>query len=211
MAVIEIFPTYIQHQSLNITDEEIKELKQFVYDLRDKQKNYKHHFLTPNSFSSYDTNRELHKLPIFRKLSTTFLKAATDLANETIKRSNKKKEYEIKDHYAAITAMWANIYKKGGRVLEHIHHGSTFAGIFYLQQNEKTGQTYFVDPLEYHKMIDVGIMNQNENHYQIAPTKTKDLVIWPAYMKHGAIPNDSDDEKVIISYNINFFSKVNNL
>lgn len=204
----KLFPTYVLHEHINLEDGELDKYKDLVYQLRQQDENYNPHFLTPDAWSSYSNHKELHKEPVFRKLTTTFLSACTRAAQETIRVSNGLDKFEIKDHTAHITNMWANIYGKGGRVLEHIHQGSTFAGLFYLNKPKDTAHTYYIDPLEYSKMMDVHILNNTTGQYKIIGAETGDLVIWPAYMKHGALVNESDEDKVIISFNCNFYSSI---
>lgn len=97
---------------------------------------------------------------------------------------------------------WAAVYPKGAWVPEHDHRPLHWSAAYYVKTQQEGGEIIFTDPKEY------ALANEPENTMwrgnNRSATKPTDgmLLVFPSYLKHQTAPNLSDDERVIISFNI---------
>ena len=101
---------------------------------------------------------------------------------------------------AKIKEMWLNIAKKGGYQEEHNHGSVMFSGVFYLQVNEESGYFQFINPLESEAIL-MGYSDIFQELYTIVP-KNGMIVLFPGWMRHKALPNRTDQDRISISFNI---------
>jgi uncharacterized protein (TIGR02466 family) len=204
----KIYPTHLYKTNLNegeniVTDNELLLYKKWIYDFRENSIRKQNHFLVPNSFSTHSFNKKLHNEKLFEPLAEKILFHTYKYFQLYVKDVdiNLYNNFNFNKVEFKIDEMWANIYPKGGSVREHIHAYTTFAGVFNLQV-PKDSQTYFIDPLEYHKMAGLEEWLGIKNNCKFSDPKEKDLYMWPGYVKHGAEVNQNEEDKIIISFNI---------
>jgi len=105
-------------------------------------------------------------------------------------------------------SIWYNIFKNGDRrgKHNHIHNNGVASGILYLKTPEDSGITRWYNPLE-KLMMACGC---NEKH----ATQTLDtnhhedqrpgrLVVFPPYVDHDVSTNNSKEDRVTLSFNVN--------
>lgn len=102
-----------------------------------------------------------------------------------------KLEHEVQD-----LCMWGNINGKGDFNFVHNHITTEldthlFSGVFYLKCNSNSGSLGFYHPNFF-------------NHYFKHEPSEKDLVLFPGYMPHYVLPNNSDDDRISIAFNFKF-------
>ena len=111
---------------------------------------------------------------------------------------------------------WININQKGTLHFPHIHGNSTLSGVFYVKVPKikkidnkdisKPGFIEFLDPRN-----DVASFSKNieelatslvfKNQMLIEPEEGT-LLIFPAWLKHWVYPNNENEERISISFNI---------
>ena len=105
----------------------------------------------------------------------------------------------------SITNMWATLYPKGTFVPQHIHSNSTLSGVFYVKTSENCGSIVFQDPAWVAKT-----MQTRKDHWPQIQTKfavpPEDgmMILFPSWLPHNTEINNSDDDRIIISFNIDF-------
>ncbi len=111
----------------------------------------------------------------------------------------KKEISETPEYY--IESMWLNVNRKGACNQVHIHEGS-LTGIFYVQTDEKTGGIGFCDPRIRATMADNFSKSITESiNKGYHPTPGMGL-IFPTWVEHYTQINESDKERISISFNI---------
>jgi uncharacterized protein (TIGR02466 family) len=108
-----------------------------------------------------------------------------------------------------IDAMWININQKGNYNACHDHPGSILSGVFWVKSSDNCGKLTFHSKssfMEYEliKNIDDDIA-KSFNYYEefeFTPIEGS-LVIFPAHLMHDVEPNDSDEDRISISFNLN--------
>ena len=120
---------------------------------------------------------------IFQEFNKSILNAAAGIL----------KEYTNNDPY--LQAMWANINTKGNYNGQHTHEGE-LSGVFYCQVPENSGKLILVNPAV-RSYISV-IRNSN---FPINPERLA-LIMFPSWLEHYVQPNESNDPRISISFNI---------
>ena len=100
-----------------------------------------------------------------------------------------------------IDASWITKTTKGKFALEHTHGATDISGVYYIKTNEKDGNLFFKDPNERsvsNLLMDLAV-RQN-----VAPLQQGLLILWPGYLSHGTFANETDHERLSLSFNIKF-------
>ena len=110
-----------------------------------------------------------------------------------------------------INNMWAIINKGGSGNLRHQHGNSTISGAYYVRAPKNSGDIVFYDPrpapvYSYPKAESPNILNAQVNG--ISP-KEGALVLFPSYLDHSVNENLSNEERIVVSFNITIQAKSN--
>ena len=110
-----------------------------------------------------------------------------------------------------INNMWAIINTGGSANLRHQHGNSTISGAYYVRAPKNSGDIVFYDPrpapvYTYPKAVNPNLLNAQVNG--ISP-KEGALVLFPSYLDHSVNENLSNEERIVISFNILIQNKSN--
>ena len=102
------------------------------------------------------------------------------------------------------SGMWAIINKKGNFNTEHIHPNSNLSGAYYVSAPKNCGKFKVVNPHSISRDKFPPRENPNELNRLVAEHEIKegDLLIFPSYLPHSVLPNQSDEDRIVISFNI---------
>jgi uncharacterized protein (TIGR02466 family) len=102
------------------------------------------------------------------------------------------------------SGMWAIINKKGNFNTEHIHPNSNLSGAYYVSAPKNCGKFKVVNPHSISRDKFPPRENPNELNRLVAEHEIEDgdLLIFPSYLPHSVLPNQSDDDRIVISFNI---------
>ena len=97
---------------------------------------------------------------------------------------------------------WASVYPKGAFVPSHDHRPFHWSGAYYVKALDNCGDIRFTDPKEYALQNEPTNTSFRGNLQQsVTPTPGK-LLVFPSYLKHETMPNESAEDRIIISFNI---------
>lgn len=100
-----------------------------------------------------------------------------------------------------IMQSWLNKSKRGEFHREHMHPNSIISGVWYPQINEKMPSIEFIKD----ERRDVSLNIQTFNNYNCSAmrpaTKRGDLFLFPSNLRHSVPPNNTDDERISLSFN----------
>ena len=103
-----------------------------------------------------------------------------------------------KENQHFIINTWTNVNEPGSTNSLHHHSGVSFACVYYLQGTD-TGRLVFRQP---------GIIFDHSNpkspfshHTSYAP-EDGDLIMWPSWMPHEVMYNESDRQRINMAFNI---------
>ena len=108
-----------------------------------------------------------------------------------------------------INNMWAIINTGGSANLRHQHGNSTISGAYYVRAPKNSGDIVFYDPRPapvYSHPFSSAPNSLNAMVNSVTPSEGV-LVLFPSYLDHSVNPNLSNDERIVISFNINLISK----
>ena len=131
---------------------------------------------TPSNFLSREIRSRLH-----------------DAANEFTEDYGSK--------HVEIQNVWSNIQHAGSRLKEHTHPDSIISGVLYLNVDE-TCKLYFHNPNPYMFWVDKRKATFYNYGYHWIPVENCQLVLFPAWLKHGK--NDDDnvmDDRISVGMN----------
>ena len=117
--------------------------------------------------------------------------------------------WDISKQKANISAMWAIINIGGASNSRHHHGNSDISGAYYVRAPKNCGEIVFYDPrpapVYFHpKSTTPNSLNAMQN--AVNPVEGG-LVIFPSYLDHSVNPNLSNEERIVISFNINLIKK----
>ena len=98
-----------------------------------------------------------------------------------------------------IVSSWFALFKKGNYAHIHNHGDSDIAGVYYFKKSGDDGNLFFCTP---NKAIDSSVLLKT-GRMVVNPTEG-DLLLFPGWLDHGVQTNDTDDERVSVSFNIRF-------
>jgi len=100
--------------------------------------------------------------------------------------------------------MWAIINKKNNFNLPHIHPNCYLSAAYYVKTHDGCGKIKFTNPniASRHRFPLIEKKTDfNQNGIEIEP-KEGDLLFFPAYLTHEVLKNQSEKERIVISFNI---------
>ena len=113
--------------------------------------------------------------------------------------------WDTKNQEVKITGMWAIINKKNASNSIHIHSNNYISAAYYIKAPKNCGDIVFYDPrfaatYRYPKISKTNKLNSNIVSFQ---PKEGMLVLFPSYLQHSVNANKTNQERIVISFNIN--------
>ncbi len=112
--------------------------------------------------------------------------------------------WKIENQNIRIKEMWAIINKKDDFNVVHTHPNSFLSAAYYVKAPENCGR-FQVENLNIAKRHSYPeIANQNEFNMQVGGLEVEegDLLIFPGYLPHKVARNESDEDRIVISFNV---------
>lgn len=129
---------------------------------------------------AYMTNWNMSSLPGFNELTGII----HYLSEEILIQNNLNQDFTLK-----MVDMWGLIYNKGDKTSSHDHIPSYLSGTYYVKCNETNAPLLFP-----------------ELNYSIKPT-TGMIVLFPSNIKHEVPEEYSDDERIVVAFNLELLKK----
>jgi len=143
--------------------------------------------------STYAVNRQLHEIPALTELVTQVMKRVRVFWN--ILDVNKGLVPKIDE-------CWSNLHPTGGFTDTHSHSLMPVVVSFYLSAPENSGGIVFTNPMEYslsHIPYNDPIEGKTETTVKV---ETGDILLFPGYLRHKTQVNYSDQDRIVITFNI---------
>ena len=103
-----------------------------------------------------------------------------------------------------VKEMWAIINKKDNFNVVHTHPNSLLSAAYYVKAPKNCGK-FQVESLNIAKRhLSPEINMKNELNAQVAGLEINegDLLIFPGYLPHKVAKNESDEDRIVISFNV---------
>ena len=184
-------PIWVTH--LEEPEELNQELLTYVYRLRKKDpKGVKLSNMLGWHSQDIDLQESKPHLKFFNKVAPCLERVTSDL-------NWNRQEYGYK-----ITSTWAIINPKYACNQSHIHGNNLISAAYYVKFPKNSGNISFVDPRPSTLFLNPRCQKTNslnEQEVTVHP-KTGALVMFPSYLWHWVAPNLSDEDRVILSFNV---------
>ncbi len=140
-------------------------------------------------------NQSLGKF--LNSLSPEIQQATSDMGWDTINQIIK------------ITNMWSIINTKGSFNERHHHGNSALSAAYYVKADSESGDIVFYDPRQSFTFSHPENATLNELNAQTKSISPKSgmLVLFPSYLDHSVNTSNSDDDRIVISFNISLIPK----
>ena len=177
--------------SLNLAGYE--DLVKDIKDLQDKEPQTIEGKSTKGGWHSHDF---LHENEKFGKLKSEIV----NLSQEAMTHLD-----IIKEMIPEVTGMWAVVNGPGSSNRLHNHPFNYLSGVFYLQVPKDSGSLIFHDPRPQSEVLSPPKKPQESIHtaHRVTWTpKQNDILFFPSWLQHEVKENNSQEERIVISFNI---------
>ena len=97
-----------------------------------------------------------------------------------------------------ISSSWFALFKKGNYAHVHNHGDCDIAGVYYFKKVDDDGSLFFCNSSQVAEcsIFKTGRITTN--------CSEGDILLFPGWMDHGVETNNTDDERISLSFNISF-------
>ena len=192
--VYKLFPTPIYHFKIENFKELNIELESYILDLKKKDKDGQRKSNYGGWHSPFFDQKNDNTPKKFAKIFEEFYKKV--IINEM--------GWKYDSNKVKMEAMWSIINKKGSFNIQHNHANAYLSSAYYVRHPEKSGSIKFFDPREQKNIRYPKIKNYTDISAVITEITPKegDLLIFPSYLYHSVGENLSEDDRIIVSFNI---------
>jgi uncharacterized protein (TIGR02466 family) len=103
---------------------------------------------------------------------------------------------------------WININNKNNYNVKHNHPGSLLSGVFWIKCPDDCGELTFTSPNSFveHSLFDKidKKIAKDLNYYELFSFNPKEgvLVLFPSHLEHLVEPNQSNEDRISIAFNV---------
>ena len=112
--------------------------------------------------------------------------------------------WKIKDKHIRLKEMWAIINKKNNFNVIHTHANCYLSAAYYVKAPKNCGKFFVENPNIAKRYSHPEISNRNELNGEVAEIDISegDLLLFPGYLPHKVGKNESDNDRIVISFNV---------
>jgi len=198
-----LFPTLIYEAWYPEFAAQETELVSYVETLRDKDEEGRKLSAQqyPSGYTSYFTHSTLFNDSKLEGLVRFLHQCAQNFARDH--------HWDTTNYQPVINALFANINPKHSFHAEHLHPYSHISGVFYVKSDANSPAIGFKDPRMARWMMPPaadGKRAENAFHAKLPPEPGK-LFLFPSWLEHGVAQNQSDRERISMSFNFEMRQK----
>ena len=192
--IFKFFPEPVFKYKLENFKNLNKELSEFIYKLHDKDRNG---LERSNKGGWHSKNFELTvEGSIQKKFSTIIQKYILSVFQHC--------GWRTENQNIRIKEMWAIINKKDNFNVLHTHPNCYLSAAYYVKAPKKCGRFQVENPniAKKHSYPEINVRNELNSEGAAIDISEGDLLIFPAYLPHKVGKNESDEDRIVISFNI---------
>lgn len=195
---LDIFPTFVFDTTLANCTELNRSLTNAIRSERDRDKIG---IERSNSLQlgGWHSKTALHKEAEFTQLAL----AVRDVGREISTQLGYHPSVNLD-----IDMMWAIVNGPGAYNVSHIHPGSLWSGVYYVQMPESGGSIEFTDPRTANLMHQARYEDRPADCHpaRIFDSNPGRMLVFPSWLYHSVHPNLSDEDRIIVSFNLSIRS-----
>ena len=192
--IYKLFPSPVFQFKVQNYENLNKQLTQYIYDLHKNDKEGIQRS-NVNGWHSKKFKKKKDNIPY------NFVKSIHAYVKEVIVDGFGWKYVPEK---VGVSEIWAIINKKGTFNSSHNHPGSYLSAAYYVKAPNNCGNIHFYDPNEIKKFNSPPIENRTELSASGFSIKAQEgsLLIFPSYLYHDVGKNLSNEDRIVISFNV---------
>ena len=171
-----------------------KELSNYIYDLHKKdnkgiERSNRGGWHSKNfNLNEADTIQQKFAIEVQKYILDTFVNLG----------------WKTKDTSIQIKEMWAIINKKDDFNVIHTHPNCYLSAAYYVKASKNCGRFQIECPniAKRHSFPEIAKQNEFNVHVAGIEIEEGDLLIFPGYMPHKVGKNESDNDRIVISFNV---------
>jgi uncharacterized protein (TIGR02466 family) len=203
---ITLFPTSVFQTKMPSYGIFNQDFKRYIYNLKTKHPESEQ---KSNEKGWHSPPLDLNDKPI-----TKFINILDPILNNIAKELG----WDLEQYFIGYKGIWSIINNKYSYNLIHNHGDALLSLAYYVKipKDNKGGNFYFSDPRIASKQRKPPILNstsretQQKTHATFnteVDTKEGDLIIFPGWLDHGVKQSSSDEDRIVISANIDLYPK----
>ena len=192
--ILNLFPQPVFKYKVNNFKEYNKKLSEYIYNLNKEDKEGVQRSNRggwhSNSFKLKDTNSIQHK----------FAMETTKYVFDAIQTYG----WELEPDKVICSEMWAIINKKENFNVRHTHPNCNLSAAYYVKAPQDCGKFTIENPhsISKHSYPISNRKTEFNSRLEKLEIKEGDLLVFPAYLPHGVEENKSNEDRIVISFNI---------
>ena len=192
--VHKFFPVPVFEQKINNYKDFNSQLENYIYDLKKKDPQGQKKSNAGGWHSPFFNMKESE---LIKKFISSFNSSLAEIMTEHMGWKINKEKIMILD-------MWSIVNTKNTFNVQHTHPNSLMSAAYYVKAKKNSGQIKFYDPKEMKVMYHPPIQNYNEISAEIIKIEPEEgkLILFPSYLNHSVEENLSDEDRVVISFNV---------
>ena len=192
--VHKFFPVPVFEQKINNYKDLNSQLENYIYDLKKKDPQGQKKSNAGGWHSPFFNMKESE---LIKKFISSFNNSLAEIMTEHMGWKINKEKIMILD-------MWSIVNTKNTFNVQHTHPNSLMSAAYYVKAKKNSGQIKFYDPKEMKVMYHPPIKNYNEISAEIIKIEPEEgkLILFPSYLNHSVEENLSDQDRVVISFNV---------
>ena len=192
--IFKLFPEPIFKYKLNNFKEINKHLSNYIYQLKDEDKDGLNR---SNKGGWHSKNFNLSEQ---NSIQTKFAIEVQKYILDCFQNMG----WKTQDKNIRITEMWAIINKKESFNVVHTHPNCYLSSAYYVKASKNCGAFIAENPNVAKRYAFPEIMNKNQYNSETAGIEIEegDLLLFPSYLPHKVSKNESDDDRIVISFNV---------
>ncbi len=196
--VVSMFPTFVWN--IQLRTENSRSVNAKILKVLDEMRG---DLPTLAAGQAWQSTKELHELDAFRDL-VIYVHGAVRRVLEFLR---------IGYEEFLITGCWANISAKGASHGVHNHPNNFLSGVYYVQTQPGADTVSFHDPRIQTAIIrpPVTELTAENTDQVVVGVRNGTLLMFPSYLQHSVSPNESEEERVSVSFNVMFSSFTENI
>lgn len=190
-----MFPSPVFECSIKDHEELNLELIKYIYELKEKDKEGLD--LSNSGDGWHSPYFEISKIDVLKKFISKIFPFIFEI-------STKEYGWDCTPEKIRITGMWSVINSKNSYNLRHFHPNCNLSAAYYVKAKEKCGNIKFFDPVDQKAMQSPAKREPNNLSSDVASFTPNegDLLIFPSYLHHSVEENLSEEDRIVISFNI---------
>jgi len=192
---LNLFPQPVFKYKVNNFKEYNEKLSDYIYKLKEEDQSG---ILRSNKGGWHSKNFDLKNT---KSIQHKFLLEITKYVFDGIKTFG----WKLDPKRVICTQMWSIINKKGDFNLIHTHANSYLSAAYYVKAPKNCGRFIVENPHSISRHSFPVLERPTQLNAEVVRLEIAegDLLLFPAYLPHGVEENKSDEDRIVISFNIN--------